>query len=145
MRFFVFETGIIQAQDIPVTAKKKDPVYQHPQAGRRGVDAIRVMFYNTEDLDPSDDSAKADEEYIPGGMRGWSFSRLKRKLINISKVTLAVGGWEPPEIIGLCEVENRLVLYQLTNDTPLKNFGYKIIHQGVTRSEGYRCSITLQA
>lgn len=127
--FFVFDTVIVQAQDIQGTAKKK-PIYQHPDAGMRGEDAMRIMFYNTENLfDPSDDSAKADEEYMPGGMRGWTFSRLKRKLINISKVTLAVGGWEPPEIIGLCEVENRLVLYQLTNDTPLKSFGYKIIHR----------------
>ena len=62
-------------------------------------------------------------------MRGWTYNRLKRKQINIAKVVLAVGGWDPPELIGVCEVEDYSVLYGLTNDTPLKNFGYKIIHR----------------
>jgi hypothetical protein len=125
----VFAAYSIQAQDVKGTSQKSQ-VYQQPHAGKRGDEAMRVMFYNVENLfDPSNDSATADEEYQPTGMRGWTYNRLKRKLINISKVVLAVGGWEPPEIIGLCEVENRMVLYQLTNDTPLKNFGYKIIHR----------------
>jgi hypothetical protein len=124
----VFTVTYLQAQD-QKAANQKNPVFQQSNAGKRGDNAIRVMFYNTENLfDPSRDSAKSDEEYTPTGMRGWTFNRLKRKLINISKVVLAVGGWDPPEIIGLCEVEDRMVLYQLTNDTPLKNFGYKIIH-----------------
>jgi len=126
---FVFVAISMQAQNSRGAAQK-NPVYQQSGAGKRGEDALRVMFYNVENLfDPKDDSAKADEEYVPGGMRGWNSNRLKRKLINISKVTLAVGGWDPPEIIGLCEVENRMVLYLLTTDTPLKNFGYKIIHR----------------
>lgn len=111
-------------------ANQRTSVFQQSDAGRRDENAIRVMFYNVENLfDPSQDSIKADDEYTPGGMRGWTYNRLKRKLINISKVILAVGGWDPPDIIGLCEVENRMVLYQLTNDTPLKNFGYKIVHR----------------
>lgn len=104
-------------------------VFQQSGGGKRGLDALRVMFYNTENLyDPIDDSLTADEEYAAGGMRGWSFNRMKRKIINLSKVILSVGGWDPPEIIGLCEVENRYVLYQLTYESPLKNFGYKIVH-----------------
>jgi hypothetical protein len=123
--------GVISAEAQNNTGiNQRNSVYQQPNPGKRGDDALRVMFYNVENLfDPSEDSTKADEEYQPTGMRGWTSNRLKRKLINISKVVLAVGGWEPPEIIGLCEVENRMVLYLLTNDTPLKNFGYKIIHR----------------
>lgn len=124
----VFFIGNIQAQDVQ-GANQKKPVFQQSNANKRGEDAMRVMFYNVENLfDPTEDSATADEEYQPTGMRGWSYSRLKRKQINIAKVVLAVGGWDPPEVIGVCEVENRMVLYGLTNDTPLKNFGYKIIH-----------------
>ena len=88
------------------------------------------MFYNTENLfDVVKDSLKADDEYSPGGIRGWNYKRLQRKFINISKVILAVGGWEAPEIIGLAEVENRYVLNDLVMDSPLKNIGYRIIHQ----------------
>ena len=87
------------------------------------------MFYNTENLfDPVDDSLTADEEYTPTGMRGWTFTKFMLKIRNISKVVLAVGGWDPPDIIGFCEVENRWVLKELTTQTPLKNFGYTIVH-----------------
>jgi predicted extracellular nuclease len=121
--------NILLAQEKQVVNQKK-PVYQNTNATARGSDAMRIMFYNVENLfDPSEDSAKADEEYQPGGMRGWTYTKMKRKQINISKVVLAVGGWEPPEIIGLCEIENRVVLLGLVNNTPLKSFNYKIVHR----------------
>ena len=131
--FLVFVLSLLlgcnlQAQDTK-SAKQKNQVFQQADAGKRADDVLRVMFYNVENLfDPRDDSITSDDEYQPTGMRGWTSNRLKQKQINISKVILAVGGWEPPELIGLCEVENFSVLYGLTNYTPLKNFGYKIIH-----------------
>lgn len=116
------------AQDLKEVNSRK-PVFQQADAGTRGNDALRVMFYNVENLfDPRDDSIASDDEYQPDGMRGWTSNRLKQKQINISKVVLAVGGWDPPDIIGFCEVENFRVLYGLVNYTPLKNFGYRIIH-----------------
>ena len=119
--------SIMQAQEVKEARQKT--VFQHPDANKRADTVLRVMFYNVENLfDPREDSITSDEEYQPTGMRGWTNSRLKQKQINISKVVLAVGGWEPPDMIGLCEVENFSVLYGLTNYTVLKNFGYKIIH-----------------
>jgi len=118
----------IQAQDIQEKSQK-NTVFQQADAGKRGENTIRVMFYNVENLfDPKDDSITSDEEYQPMGMRGWTYTRMKQKQLNVAKVALAVGGWEPPDLIGLCEVENRRVLYGLVKDTPLKNFGYRIIH-----------------
>jgi hypothetical protein len=118
----------LQAQNLQEVNQKK-PVYQHSDANKRSDTVLRVMFYNVENLfDPREDSITSDEEYQPTGMRGWTSSRLKQKQINISKVVLAVGGWEPPDLIGFCEVENFSVLYGLTNFTALKNFGYRIIH-----------------
>ncbi len=123
-----FADPSVKAQ-VVLDANPRKPVFQQTNANKRGEDAMRVMFYNVENLfDPSEDSAVADDEYQPRGMRGWTYDRLKRKQINLAKVVLAVGGWDPPEVIGLCEVEDRIVLYGLTNDTPLKNFGYRIIH-----------------
>jgi len=124
----LFIVCALQAQESEET-NTKNPVYQNTNATKRGDNAIRIMFYNVENLfDPSEDSATADEEYQPGGMRGWTYNKMKRKQINISKVVLAVGGWEPPEVIGLCEIENRIVLLGLVNNTPLKNYRYKIVH-----------------
>jgi hypothetical protein len=97
---------------------------------RRNDKEIRVMFYNVENLfDVVNDSLKNDDEYTKSGLRHWNYSRLERKINNISKVVISIGVWQAPEIIGLCEVENRYVLSQLALDSPLKNFGYKIIHR----------------
>jgi len=118
----------LQAQ-VNQNAGKKPSEGDLLKTQKRSDSVIRVMFYNAENLfDTFNDSLTADEEYVPGGMRGWSSSRLKKKLINISKVIVAVGGWNPPDVIGLCEIENRNVLFGLTQDTPLEGFEYRIVH-----------------
>ena len=68
----------------------------------------------------ADDPATNDEEFTPGGDRHWTYKRLKQKLLNFSKVILSASGWNPPDVVGLCEVENREVLELLLNETPLK-------------------------
>ncbi len=93
-------------------------------------DNFSVLFYNAENLfDTRDDPVTIDEEFTPGGDRRWTYSKLKDKLLNISKVILNASGWEPPQLIALCEVENRNVLEKLLNDTPLQAFPYNIIHK----------------
>lgn len=90
----------------------------------------RFMFYNVENLfDIFDDTTKIDEEFTPEGSRHWNNSKYYKKLNNIAKVVTAVGQWEAPEIIGVCEIENLSVLQDLTKKTFLKKANYKIIHR----------------
>lgn len=99
------------------------------EAELKPADGFRVMFYNVENLfDPYDDSIKRDEEFTPDGERYWTNYKFYEKLNRVYKVIMAVGEWQPPAIVGLCEIENRFVLEQLINNTPLKNFGYRILH-----------------
>lgn len=89
----------------------------------------RMMFYNAENLfDIKDDSLTNDEEYLPTGMRYWTYRKLEQKLSHLYKTILAVGTWQSPAIIGLCEIENRYVLQRLVEDTPLQRLRYQIIH-----------------
>jgi len=91
---------------------------------------FRIMFYNVENFfDNENDSLTLDDEFLPDGARHWTNYKYKKKLNNIYKVIVAVGGWEPPEIVGLCEVENESVLEDLVNKTPLAKYEYKIIHK----------------
>ncbi len=91
---------------------------------------MRIMFYNAENLfDTYDDSLKVDEEFTPEGVRHWSKGRYYNKLNNISKVMTAIGQWELPEIVGLCEIENRFVLEGIIKQTALKKYPYRIIHK----------------
>ena len=91
---------------------------------------IRVMFYNVENLfHPTNDSIKNDDEFTKEGTRYWSWNRYKEKISKSAKTAIAVGGWEPPAVIGLCEIEEIRCLEDLVNDSPLERFGYEIVHQ----------------
>ena len=97
-----------------------------PEGGR----GLRIMFYNVENLfDTFDDPAKEDDQFTSKGEKNWNHYRYKEKLNNIAKTIIAVGGWEPPDIVGLCEVENLHVLLDLVSKTPLRKFGYRVIHK----------------
>lgn len=103
----------------------------------RGNKGIRVMFYNVENLfDTFNDSLTKDDEFLPDGVKAWSYRRYEEKLNNIYKVITAVGGWEMPEIIGFCEVENRLVLEDLIKKTPLRKNQYEIVHENSPDARG---------
>lgn len=89
----------------------------------------RVMFYNVENLfHPDDDSLTNDNEFTPEGTYHWTTGRYIDKLNSIYKVFMAVGGYEPPDFVGVCEIENRQVLQELVWKTPLKKFGYEVVH-----------------
>ena len=90
---------------------------------------FRIMFYNVENLfDTSNDSLVKDEEFLPEGDKHWDADKYYKKLNNIYKVIISCGEWDPPAVVGLCEVENRGVLKDLVGDTPLDKFGYRIVH-----------------
>ena len=87
------------------------------------------MFYNVENLYvPSNDSLTLYDEFTPGGLNHWSNSRFYIKLFYLAKTIKAAGDEEPPAIVGMCEIENLRVLQKLTGQSPLKRFGYRIVH-----------------
>ncbi len=101
-----------------------------PGTAQEGVSVASVMFYNLENLyDTEDDPLKLDDEFLPEGDRRWTPKRLYTKLTRISKVIVNTGSWEPPAVIGFCEVENREVLERLVRHPPLKKWNYRIIHK----------------
>lgn len=90
---------------------------------------VDIMFYNVENLfDCQDDTLKWDEEFLPEGDKHWTPGRMYQKLKGISKVILASNGWNPPSIIGMCEIENAQVLKKLIYSTGLNNLGYRYVH-----------------
>lgn len=100
-----------------------------PQFFERDENVLRVVFYNVENIfDPADDPKKRDEEFTPNGNRNWNNYRFYDKLKKSSKALMGCGGFTPPEVIGICEIENKYVLEQLIEATPLKNFNYHISH-----------------
>lgn len=93
------------------------------------ISKARVVFYNTENFyDTEDDSLKSDESFTPDGVNHWSKTKYWKKVNNLSKVITAIGGWDYPEIIGMCEIENRRVLEDLTKRSGLSSAKYSIVH-----------------
>jgi predicted extracellular nuclease len=108
-------------------------------------DSIRIAFYNCENyFDSFRDSTINDVDYSPGGARYWSYSRFLAKRNGIFKVFASMSNPNPPEIIGLCEVENRFVLNQLCYETPLSKFGYGVVHQNSSDARGIDVALIYQ-
>ena len=90
---------------------------------------FRVMFYNVENFfDYYIDSTSNYNEFTPEGERRWTATKYIRKRNSIYKVIKAVGGWVPVTLIGLCEIENELVINNLIDNTPLNKYGYNYVH-----------------
>ena len=90
---------------------------------------VRIVFWNVENLyDPYDDTTTLDDEFTSSDARHWSYSKFRKKLNLLSKTLITAGGWEPPAIVGMCEVENRYVLKKLIYETPLSAWKYRILH-----------------
>ncbi len=88
-----------------------------------------ILFYNVENFfDCRNDSLKNDEEFLPDSPRKWTFYRYNNKANKIAKVILASNKWNPPVLVGLCEVENQTVLNRLIWETGLSELGYRYIH-----------------
>jgi len=100
-------------------------------------DSIRIMFWNLENLfDTEDDSLINDDEFLPGSIRNWNYSKYHSKINKIWKVIVSTGNPDPPEIIAFAEVENRKVLEDLIKFSPFGSYGYRIIHRNSPDKRG---------
>ena len=91
---------------------------------------VRLMFYNVENFfDIYNDTLKDDDDFLPGGLMRWNFTRYNKKINSLYKTIVAAGEWNPPEVVGFCEVENRKVLEDLVYGTYLSKYNYGIVHE----------------
>jgi endonuclease/exonuclease/phosphatase family metal-dependent hydrolase len=97
---------------------------------QNGGKILRIASYNVENLfDTKHDTLKNDRDFTPEGSYHWTYFKYKKKLADIGKTIVALGEWEMPALVGLCEIENEAVLWDLTRHSPLENAGYFIVHR----------------
>ena len=88
-----------------------------------------VAFYNVENLfDTIDDPETFDGEYLPDSFRQWNTERYNTKLNNLARVITTFDGQYAPDFLGLCEVENKLVIEDLLKTKLMSDLGYEIVH-----------------
>ncbi len=93
----------------------------------------QVMCWNIENFfDTYNDPLTADDHFTPRGDYRWTRRKFEAKRNLIAKTIIASAesfGGELPCIVGLCEVENRYVLDNLLQSTPLAKCGYRALHR----------------
>ena len=103
----------------------------------------KVVFYNLENLfDTINDPNKNDEEYLPEGARKWTTYRYNQKLENMSRVLFDIAAEDRnfPAVIGVSEIENRLVLEDLLATPKLAKTNYRIVHYDSPDRRGVDCA-----
>tara|TARA_S200000501_G_scaffold268581_1_gene252278 strand:- start:143 stop:1099 length:957 start_codon:yes stop_codon:yes gene_type:complete len=104
------------------------------------------VFYNVENLfDTIDNPNTRDNEFLPKSEKKWDTYRYNYKLNQLDKVFSEIVKKENenrlPDIIGLCEVENKLVIDDLLKTETFKNHTYKIIHKQSPDGRGIDCAL----
>ena len=90
-----------------------------------------IGFYNVENLfDIYDDPVKDDAEFLPDGKNKWTQPKYEKKLHNIARVINSMrdenGVYHT--VLGVSEIENRLVLEDLVSLPELAGANYQIVH-----------------
>lgn len=90
-----------------------------------------IGFYNLENLfDTYNDPVKNDEEFLPEGKNQWTDVKYQKKLHNMATVirSMAQTNGRFHTILGVSEIENRLVLEDLVSQPEIASANYQIVH-----------------
>jgi hypothetical protein len=91
-----------------------------------------IGFWNVENLyDTINDVMKNDEEFTPEGSNRWTGERYRIKLDRLSEVIEQMATDVTPDglaILGLCEIENENVVWDLVRHPRLSKRNYKVVH-----------------
>lgn len=81
---------------------------------------IRIASWNLQNLFDTDASdIAADLEFTPE--QGWDAEALDKKLNNLAEIITLMHGGQGPDLLGICEVENKPLLDELVKRTGLPN------------------------
>lgn len=89
---------------------------------------VSVAFYNLENLFDTADGPNNDADFLPDGTNQWTPERYRMKLDNMAEAISQIASGKAPDVLGLCELENREVLEDLIAHPLLATYGYEIVH-----------------
>ncbi len=91
-----------------------------------------IAFYNLENLfDTFDDKFTFDDDFLPKSAKNWTEKRYRKKVRKLGYAISNIGSKttkKHPAIVGLAEVENKLVIDDLLNSKFLENKLYDYVH-----------------
>jgi endonuclease/exonuclease/phosphatase family metal-dependent hydrolase len=106
-----------------------------------------IAGWNVENLfDLEDDpNVELDEDFTPSSPKKWTKERLEIKLKNLSEAIGKMNGGKGPDLLGLCEVENRKVVEMLRDKLSPSGRKYEIIHKDSASDRGIDCALLFDA
>ncbi len=102
---------------------------------------LTVAFYNLENLFDTIDGENNDADFLPDGKNQWTPEKYKQKLHNMAYAISQIGSKRGPDILGVCEIENRGVLEDLLKEPELADAGYEIVHFDSPDKRGIDCAL----
>jgi len=128
----------------PASADRKNKGKQQGAVEKK-LAAYAIGFYNLENLfDTIHAEGKNDYDFLPEGSYKWNTLKYTSKLKNMSMVLSEMGTDKikaGAAVIGVSEVENRIVVEDLLKQESLKNRGYKILHVDSPDRRGVDCAM----
>ncbi|MGC4003118.1 MAG: hypothetical protein QM811_08270 [Pirellulales bacterium] len=100
-----------------------------------------VAEYNIENLFDAVDDPKTEDF----DAEKWDAAMLAVKLKNLATTIRGMNDGRGPDVLGVCEVENRAVLEALVKELALPARDYKIVHQDSPDERGIDCAILYDA
>jgi predicted extracellular nuclease len=100
------------------------------------------MFYNVENLfDTIDTSHKIDEEFLPDAPKKWNTERYAKKMDDLAQVISSLDTAQLPIIVGVCEIENNIVLEDLISQPSLSQANYEFVWEDGPDRRGIDCAL----
>jgi hypothetical protein len=117
-------------------------------AQRKTYNVACIGFYNFENLfDTLDSPDTRDEEFLPNGTRLRSTKVYQEKQRNLARVVSELGTELTPDgvaILGVAEIENRLVLEDFVKEPAVAKRSYQIIHYDSPDERGIDVALLYQ-
>jgi endonuclease/exonuclease/phosphatase family metal-dependent hydrolase len=108
---------------------------------------FHIAFWNVENLfDLEDDPAvEYDEDFTPNSPKRWTAERFEKKLNNLASIISKMNDGRGPDVLGLCEVENRKVVELLVEKLASLGREYEIVHKDSPSDRGIDCALVYDA
>ena len=106
--------------------------FSSAQDSKKDYNVVCVAFYNLENLfDTIDTPNVNDYEFTPEGTNKWDAKRYAHKQTNMAKAISQIGTDYTPHgaaLLGVSEIENKLVLEDLVKQPEIADRNYQIVH-----------------
>ena len=100
-----------------------------------------IAWWNVENLFDEKDAPESRrtprlKRKIQADLKEWTASVLERKTDNLASIIKQMNDGTGPDIMGVCEIENKYVLKMLFGKVNIANRDYKLIHHDMSDNRG---------